>query len=153
VKAAVRLRIPAWCKDFTVSVNGKAMTAAVDKGYVVLPRKWADGDVVELVLAMPVEEVAADPRVKEDVGKRAIQRGPVVYCLEEVDNPDGFDDLRLTEDASFELSALPKRQWWGFEMKRITAKTGTQELSFIPYFAWDNREAGKMKVWIPLEEK
>ena len=152
VKAAVRLRIPAWCKDFTVSVNGTAMTAPVQNGYAVLDRKWADGDAVELVLAMPVEEVAADPRVKEDVGKRAVQRGPLVYCLEEVDNPDGFDELRLTEEAEFEVNPLDKRQWWGHPLMQIKAKAGGKTLTFLPYFAWDNRDAGKMKVWIPLAD-
>ena len=104
-------------------------------------------------MTMPVEVVAADPRVKEDVGKRAIQRGPIVYCLEEVDNPDGFDGLRLTEDAQFDLTPLDKRQWWGHPLTEITAHAGSETLTFIPYFAWDNRAAGKMKVWIPLNDE
>ena len=153
VKTEIRLRIPAWCKDYTLSVNGKAVTAPVEKGYAVLAGKWADGDVVELILAMPVEEVAADPRVKEDAGKRAIQRGPIVYCLEEADNPEGFDSLRLTEDAQFDLVPLDKHQWWGHALTEITAHAGAQTLAFIPYFAWDNRAAGKMKVWIPLNDE
>ena len=153
VKTEIRLRIPAWCKDYTLSVNGKAVTAPVEKGYAFLAGKWADGDVVELILAMPVEEVAADPRVKEDAGKRAIQRGPIVYCLEEADNPEGFDSLRLTEDAQFDLVPLDKHQWWGHALTEITAHAGAQTLTFIPYFAWDNRAAGKMKVWIPLNDE
>ena len=123
----------------------------VEQGYAVLARKWTDGDVVELYMDMPVEEVAADPRVKEDMGKRAIQRGPIVYCLEEVDNPEAFDSLRLTEDAYFDVAPLDKDQWWGHPLMEITAFTGAEKLTFIPYFAWDNREAGKMKVWIPLK--
>lgn len=153
VKTEIRLRIPAWCKDYTLSVNGKAVTAPVEKGYAVLAGKWADGDVVELILAMPVEEVAADPRVKEDAGKRAIQCGPIVYCLEEADNPEGFDSLLLTEDAQFDLVPLDKHQWWGHALTEITAHAGAQTLTFIPYFAWDNRAAGKMKVWIPLNDE
>ena len=119
--------------------------------YAILSRKWTDGDVVELLLSMPVEEVAADPRVKENVGKRAIQRGPIVYCLEETDNPEEFDSLRLTEDAQFDLTSLDKRQWWGYPLVQIQARTGGKTLTFLPYFAWDNREAGKMKVWIPID--
>ena len=76
VKAEVRLRIPGWCKDYTVKVNGEACPVPVDGAYAILSRKWADGDVVELLLSMPVEEVAVDPRVKEDVGKRAISAVP-----------------------------------------------------------------------------
>jgi len=70
-----------------------------------------------------------------------------------VDNPEGFDSLRLTEDAQFDLNELNKRQWWGHPLMEIKAHAGGKTLTFIPYFAWDNREAGKMKVWIPLEEK
>ena len=153
VQTEVRLRIPAWCKVFSFSVNGMDANeeVTVEQGYAVLARKWTDGDVVELYMDMPVEEVAADPRVKEDMGKRAIQRGPIVYCLEEVDNPEAFDSLRLTEDAYFDVAPLDKDKWWGHPLMEITAFTGAEKLTFIPYFAWDNREAGKMKVWIPLK--
>ncbi len=152
VKGEIRLRIPGWCKDYTVTVNGTAVNAPVQKGYAVLAGKWQDKDRIELVMSMPVEVVAADPRVKEDEGKRAVQRGPIVYCIEEVDNPRNFDDLALTADAAFQVTKLPKRQWWGHELMQISARSGEGELTLIPYFAWDNREAGKMKVWIPFND-
>ena len=152
VKGEIRLRIPGWCKDYTVAVNGSAVSAPVEKGYVVLRSKWKDKDKIELVMTMPVEVVAADPRVKEDEGKRAVQRGPIVYCIEEVDNPEGFDNLALSEGMDFKLEKLPKRQWWGHEIMQISARTGEGEMTLIPYFAWDNREAGKMKVWIPFND-
>jgi hypothetical protein len=152
VKSEVRLRVPAWCKDYTVTVNGAAVTAPVQSGYVILDKKWENGDVVEMTLAMPVEAVAADPRVKEDEGKRAVQRGPIVYCMEEVDNPEGFDELCLTKDVRFDVNPLDKRQWWGHPLMQIKAQAGGKTLTFLPYFAWDNREAGKMKVWIPLAD-
>jgi len=153
VKAEVRLRIPLWCKDYTVTVNGTAVNAPVQKGYAILAGKWQDKDRIELVMSMPVEVVAADPRVKEDEGKRAVQRGPIVYCLEEVDNPQHFDALTLKADAAFQVTKLPKQQWWGYELMQISARSGEEQLTLIPYFAWDNREAGKMKVWIPLSEE
>ena len=90
--------------------------------------------------------------MKEDEGKRAVQRGPIVYCMEEVDNPEGFDELCLTEDARFDVNPLDKRQWWGHPLMQIKAQAGGKTLTFLPYFAWDNREAGKMKVWIPLAD-
>ena len=152
VRGEVRLRIPGWCKDYTLTVNGTAVQAPEEKGYAVLSRKWKDKDRIELILSMPVEVVAADPRVKEDEGKRAVQRGPIVYCMEQVDNPEGFDSLRLTEGMEFRMEKLPKRQWWGHEIMQITARDGEEELVLIPYFAWDNREAGKMKVWIPYND-
>ena len=143
VKTQLRLRIPGWCKGYSVKVNGETLDPQVDKGYAVLDRKWKDGDRVDLNFDMEVEVVAADPRVKEDVGKRAIQRGPLVYCIEEVDNPD-FDAVRIREDDTFNTSF--EKDFLG-GIVSITSSEGTR---FIPYYAWDNREAGKMKVWVEL---
>ncbi len=143
----LRLRIPAWCESYTLSVNGGPVAFAVEKGYAILERTWKDGDQVTLKLEMPVQMVAADPRVKEDEGLRAIQRGPVVYCLEEADNAEGFDSLFLTENTRFETSALPDKLGGIVE---ISAVNGAGQLTYIPYYAWDNRAPGKMKVWIPL---
>lgn len=142
-----RLRIPAWCESYTLSVNGGPVAFAVEKGYAILERTWKDGDQVTLKLEMPVQMVAADPRVKEDEGLRAIQRGPVVYCLEEADNAEGFDSLFLTENTRFETSALPDKLGGIVE---ISAVNGAGHLTYIPYYSWDNRAPGKMKVWIPL---
>lgn len=143
----LRLRIPAWCESYTLSVNGGPVAFVVEKGYAILERTWKDGDQVTLKLEMPVQMVAADPRVKEDEGLRAIQRGPVVYCLEEADNAEGFDSLFLTENTRFETSALPDKLGGIVE---ISAVNGAGHLTYIPYYAWDNRAPGKMKVWIPL---
>ena len=143
VKTQLRLRIPGWCKAYSLTVNGEAVDPTVDKGYAVIDRKWKDGDVVGLNFEMPVEVVAADPRVKEDEGKRAVQRGPVVYCLEEADNPD-IDAVRIAEDEKFD-TAFEKDLLGG--IVSIKAAEGGH---YIPYYAWDNREAGKMKVWVDL---
>ena len=145
VRTQVRLRIPGWCREYAVSVNGQVVEPTLEKGYAVLEGKWKDGDVIDLEMDMPVEVVEADPRVKEDVGKRAVQRGPLVYCLEEADNPSDFDGITLSPDAPWEA---------GFDagllsgVVKITDGTAT----YIPYYAWDNRTAGKMKVWVPLAE-
>ena len=149
VKTQMRMRIPDWCKNYTLAVNGTAVDAPVEKGYAVIDRKWKNGDKIELVLDMPVEVVAADPRVKENEGRRAIQRGPLVYCLEEVDNKDGYEDLRIAEDASFTTEFKPD---FLRGVVTITAKTDDQTLNYIPYYSWDNREAGRMQVWVPLGE-
>lgn len=149
VKTQMRMRIPDWCKNYTLAVNGTAVDAPVEKGYAVIDRKWKNGDKIEFVLDMPVEVVAADPRVKENEGRRAIQRGPLVYCLEEVDNKDGYEDLRIAEDASFTTEFKPD---FLRGVVTITAKTDDQTLNYIPYYSWDNREAGRMQVWVPLGE-
>ena len=144
VKTQVRLRIPGWCKQYAVSVNGKAVEPAVDKGYAVLDGKWKDGDVIDLALDMPVEVVEADPRVKEDVGKRAVQRGPLVYCIEEADNQTDFDAITIQPEAPWEAA-------FDADLLSGVVKVTDGSTTYIPYYAWDNREAGKMKVWIPLQ--
>ena len=149
VKTQVRMRIPDWCEAWTLAVNGETLSPAVEKGYAVLDREWKDGDAVSLSLEMPVRIVAADPRVKEDEGLRAVQRGPLVYCLEEADNPEAFDEISIREDTPFKTAFEP-------ELLRgvvsLSAEAGGRALKLIPYYAWDNREAGKMKVWLPLED-
>lgn len=146
----IRLRIPAWCKNYRLSVNGEEQDAsALQKGYYVVNRKWKSGDIIVLQLDMPVEMVAADPRVKEDAGKRAIQRGPLVYCMEETDNPQVFDQMKLSPATQFE-EAYKSDLLDG--VVGIHATTGKGSFSLIPYYSWDNRAAGKMAVWLPYEE-
>ena len=149
LKKDFRLRIPGWCKEYSVLVNDEPVEPKIDKGYVVLNNTWKDGDIIRLDLSMPIEVEAADPRVKENIGKRAIQRGPLVYCLEEVDNPDNFDNLSISPSTSF-LSDFESSLLDGVVV--INARSADNTLSFIPYYAWDNREAGKMKVWIEYKE-
>ncbi len=141
----LKMRIPGWCKNFKASVNGKMISAANQAdGYLSVKRKWKKGDQVSLVLDMPAQLVAADPRVKENVGKRAVQRGPLVYCLEQADHGN-LDEAQVEEQMSF--TAVPGNgKLEG--MKILKAKPNDRELTFIPYFAWDNRDAGKMKVWV-----
>ena len=97
---------------------------------------------------MPVRLVAADPRVEADRGKRSVQRGPLVYCMEECDNPD-YDSCVLTPATKFETEFRP--DLLGGVMT-IIATQGDKRFFFIPYYAWDNREAGKMKVWVDYKE-
>ena len=149
LRSEIRLRIPDWCPGFTVSVNGEEYTAELEKGYAVLEKRWRDGDEIALKLEMEPKLVQADPRVLEDVGMRAVQRGPLVYCIEEADNREGFDALALREDSELSCSFNPGKLGGIVE---ITAEGVENPLHFIPYYAWDNREAGRMKVWVPLEE-
>ena len=87
------LRIPGWARTFRVNVNGKSVKLAPKKGYVHIVRTWKKGDRVDLVLPMAVERIEAHPAVRQDAGFVALQRGPIVYCLEEADNgpePGGY---------------------------------------------------------------
>lgn len=148
VEKELRLRIPGWCKNYSVAVNGQVREMPEEKGYAVIS-SWTSGDEITLNMEMPVEMVAADPRVKQDVGKRAVQRGPLVYCIEEADNAKGFGELSLSSSTSFEVKDAPEMLGG---IKRIEAVSGDQSFTLIPYYAWDNREAGKMKVWIDYKD-
>jgi len=162
----VMLRLPGWCRRHTIRINGRPVDAPVSKGYARLRRTWQAGDRVSLTLAMPVERMAAHPRVREDAGKVALQRGPLVYCLEECDNPHvgalllprrskltaRHDLRRLGGITVIEGDALwiDERDW----RRRLYAPASAQKtrpcrILAIPYFAWTNRAPGAMTVWLP----
>ena len=144
----IRLRIPNWCKTYDLSINGKRINVSEKKGYVVI-KDWKSQDVIALDMDMPVEIVAADPHVKENFGKRAIQRGPLVYCTEEIDNPEYFDQIQLSPSTTFQTAFVSDIL---NGIKTIKTNGRAQSATFIPYYAWDNRKAGKMRVWIPYNE-
>lgn len=144
----IRLRIPNWCKTYDLSINGKRINVSEEKGYAVI-KDWKSQDVIALDMDMPVEIVAADPHVKENFGKRAIQRGPLVYCMEEIDNPVYFDQIQLSPSTTFQTTFASDIL---NGIKTIKTNGRAQSATFIPYYAWDNRKAGKMRVWIPYNE-
>lgn len=144
----IRLRIPNWCKTYDLSINGKRINVSEKKGYAVI-KDWKSQDVIALDMNMPVEIVAADPHVKENFGKRAIQRGPLVYCMEEIDNPEYFDQIQLSPSTTFQTAFVSDIL---NGIKTIKTNGRAQSATFIPYYAWDNRKAGKMRVWIPYNE-
>ena len=131
-----------------------------EKGYLQISRTWKSGDVVRLGLPMPVERVYADPHVKADAGRVALQRGPVVYCLEGVDNDGQVRNLVLPPDAkltaSFDKDLLGGVAVVKGEAQAVTSldedgKPVVKRTSFVavPYYAWDNRKPGPMVVWLP----
>jgi len=140
-KFALHLRVPGWCEGAAVAVNGKQITALTrNLGYIVLDREWRKGDTVELNLPMPVRRVHADPRVTADVGRVALARGPIIYCLESADNPGGVQQL-LPPDAKLE----PEQR---ADLLGGVTVIKSPALTAIPYYAWDNRSPGEMVVWI-----
>lgn len=149
MKKNVRVRIPAWCDGFELKVNGKAAKYTMDRGYAVISRSWKKGDTITLHMPMPVKMVEAHPLVTANKGKRAVQRGPLVYCVEQVDNAKDLDSYNLTANTRFE--AEYKADLLG-GVTVIKAQTPQQNLLLIPYYAWDNREAGKMRVWLPFQK-
>ena len=159
------IRIPGWCRKPALKVNGKriALATLVRKGYAIIDRTWAPGDQVELVLPMPVERVYMPTAVKADVGRVALQRGPIVYCLEEADNGKQIDAVELPRDAALKVKAgrigdvpVPLIHADAVRLSAPTAEgISTQapqakrtRLVAVPYHLWANRGEGEMQVWI-----
>ena len=176
----VYVRIPGWVSSAQVRVEGKNVKEGVKPGeYLPLRRKWESGDRVQLTFDMTPQLVTAHPRVNENVGKVAVQRGPLVYCLEQLDQPENVSvvDVALpvgkkssqgfrTEHRAGLLGGVTAVQYRalaydpaaspgplyrpvGPEAKRTAREV---ELTFIPYYAWANREPSPMRVWIPYVE-
>lgn len=165
----LRLRIPAWCRDFAVRVNGEAVTPVIERGYACLTHRWQPGDTVTLEMAMPVEVIEANPQVLHDRGRVALQRGPVVYCLEGVDHTVSVHQLALPVNADLHTRFIPDlldgvtviegnalaldEEPWGDDLYRSYQSPRGTPTPFraIPYFAWDNRAPGEMVVWLRRE--
>lgn len=166
-KFGLKLRIPGWCKTATLTVNGEKVeiTPNTTKGYVRVEREWTKDDVVELVLEMPVEKVSAHPTVRQDVSKVTLQRGPVVYCLEQTDNQADVFTVILPKDIEFktqfekdllggvvtvsaEALAADTSDWENTLYRSEPPKTKKVSIKAVPYYAWDNREPGAMVVWL-----
>lgn len=163
------LRIPGWCRKWSLKVNGQDNAFVMEKGYACIKRTFQNGDQICLKLEMPVTLVSANPRVRENIGKVAVMRGPVVYCLEEADNQDQLQQIYLKEqsefDVKYEKNLLKGVVTLTTQGKRVSEKnwdvrtlyqpyTGKiyeeQTLKFIPYYAWSNREPGEMLVWVRI---
>jgi len=145
----ILIRIPQWCDNYEITVNGENVKTSISDGYAVIERKWKKGDSISLTLDMEPKMVAADPRVKADEGRRAIQRGPIVYCLEETDNPNISDavlDAGAVLDTAFEPHLLGG-------VVTVTARHKSGDLKFIPYYSWDSRDPGRMEVWVRFHKK
>jgi hypothetical protein len=147
----------------TLKVNGQSVPLKLDKGYVALNRTWKKGDIVELNLPMPVRRVVANNQVAADRGRVAIQRGPIVYAAEWVDNPNGkVRNLMLPDSARLSAEFQPALLN-GVEVVKGKAvalasdaqgkvNRTTQDFTAIPYYAWANRGKGEMIVWLPTSE-
>ncbi len=145
---AVRLRYPGWCKCAKLSVNGVPVSEiSVEKGYFVLRRQWKAGDAIAIQFDMPVERVYAHPKVKANNGKVALQRGPLVYCLEQTDNPFDLKTFSLPAETRFITEHKPDLLD-GVTVIQGIAENGGVQFTAIPYYAWDNREPGGMEVWL-----
>lgn len=160
------LRVPGWCRSWSIAVDGVPVpNPEVVRGYARVPG-GAGASSVEIVFDMPVTRVHAHPAVVFDRGRVALQRGPIVYCLEDADNPGGARSIALPPDAPIgvehrpdllggvtvlagEALLMPPRDWEEDELYRPAPEPKRARFVAVPYFAWDNREPGAMQVWIP----
>jgi DUF1680 family protein len=171
------VRIPGWARNeampsnlytfeqpseqqATIKVNGKPVTYKLQNGYAVLSRKWRKHDVVDVSLPMEVRRVHANPLVKDDLGKVALQRGPVMYCAEWQDNNGKTSNIIVPATATFKSSyqsgllhgvatlvaTVPVVQ---VDASATSVSTTPRTLIAIPYYAWANRGKGEMTVWFP----
>lgn len=143
---SLRLRLPGWCGDMQLKVNGIPTKALRDdSGFIALKRKWNIGDSVEAVFAMPVQRIEGHPNIQDCMGKIALQRGPLVYGFEALDN-GGRTNLML--EANAEFSFARRRDLLG-GIGSIASKTedGTA-ITAIPFYALANREKSSQEVWV-----
>ncbi|KAA9131560.1 glycoside hydrolase family 127 protein [Marinihelvus fidelis] len=168
----VTLRIPAWADGWCLSVNGQAVDATADNGFVELQRDWQAGDRIELSLPMAVTLNESHPMVEETRNHVAVTRGPIVYCLETADLPAGtaISDAYIDPDTPFtfaktdiggtglgvlrgQLHVSRAPAWTADTLYRSRALPEFESIpaTLVPYFAWDNRDQGEMTVWLPLQ--
>ena len=173
---SVLVRIPGWARGEAVpgglyrfadmavekpalEVNGKAVAVVLDKGFARIRREWKKGDVIGLRLPMPVRRVVADEAVKDDAGKVALERGPLVYCAEWPDNGGRALNLVLPDGRPLAADFRPDlfngaAVITGVALVLVKGPAGdttAKEQTFlaIPYYAWAHRGPGEMAVWLP----
>lgn len=173
---ALSIRVPGWCQNFGIKVNGQEINGKSQKGYAMIERRWKTGDAMEVDFAMPAFFIEADPRLDSVRGCVAIQRGPIVYCFEEQDQLQGVNLLDVKIDPSEELTSLWQSdllggvmsvEGTGYQIDRSTWQDHDRlyrplilqnenrhserrvKLTAIPYYAWGNRGLKSMRVWIP----
>jgi DUF1680 family protein len=144
------LRVPGWCRSATLTAPGRDGPAA--PGAAAVTRRWAAGDQVVLDLDLPIRVTEPDPRVDAVRGCVAVERGPLVYCVEAADAPPGTELEELRWDPERSPVTVPRPDL-GPEVVGVAVPLarGGAALSAgaVPYFAWANRGAGAMRVWIP----
>ncbi len=167
VSFSLNLRVPGWCEQFEARVNGRLYRPEANaEGSLSITRKWHADDSVELQFDMPIVRVYAHPLVKENVGRFALRRGPIVYCFEDIDNPGGvFQTLVLSSDVALETTfneellggvtlirgmatVLNASEWKSNLYLQTRPKMRQLKVTAIPYYAWCNRGASQMSVWV-----
>lgn len=175
------IRIPGWAQNqvipsdlyifqhtvntnIGIKVNGRPVAVIMEKGYAVINRTWKKGDVAEVILPMEVRQVKANENVKDDIGKVALQRGPLIYCAEWTDNNGKASNIIIPDATVFSATYRPdllngvtvlnsQVPVITIDEKGSNVSTVTRNFTAIPYYAWANRGKGEMMVWFPQQVK
>ena len=151
-------------KKVVIKINGKDVDYNIEKGYAVLSNTWKKNDEVEVILPMEVRRVVANAKVKSDIGKVALQRGPIIYCSEWIDNNGKASNIIIPPGTSF-ASSFQSDLLNGVEVLKSevpafiigengeSVQTRQQPFMAIPYYAWANRGKGEMILWFPEKIK
>jgi DUF1680 family protein len=167
----LHLRLPGWCTSYRLSLNEQVVSPTLERGYLCLQRKWHSGDEILLDLEMPVVYLRSHPLVASGVGRAALQRGPLVYCLESADHsgvsvhhlmaPKEASAWRVEKSTDWESVITLQTEGLQFDASAWNKSlystqiptTQPASLTAIPYCLWDNRAPGEMRVWLPLETR
>lgn len=159
------VRVPGWCRSHKINVNGKEAEVEFVKGYAKIKRLWKAGDVISLDFAMDVIRMQANPNVRMDAGKVSVQRGPVVYCIEEIDNGEILSDIYIPKEPIFETCfdkeflggavtitcngfRSSMEDWKGKLYREYFCNKVPCTIKLVPYYLWNNRGKGEMTVWM-----
>ena len=165
----LKLRLPSWCTEAKLLINGKPTSYTSERGYVTIQRTWKKGDVIQWNMAMPTELLESNPLVEENRNQVALKRGPIVYCLESPDMPTSTRvfDVAIPSSATFKPVAtqlenspitvletngvLVNDKNWEKQLYRpLSQPKKTVPLKLIPYYAWANRGQSEMTIWLPV---
>jgi hypothetical protein len=165
-EVGLHVRMPEWCPHVEVRLNGVSIgRPALSDGYLVIRRKWEPGDTIDFAFEMPLRRILANPRVDVNRGHVALQRGPLIYCLEDIDNPQHVNALLLPRTSHLRTAEQPdllggvtsitgqgltvEAHPWRNRLYRPAPTVTTCSFQAVPYYAWNNRGQGDMAVWIP----
>lgn len=166
---AIKLRIPSWTDSYSLKVNGVEENSRPINGYLSIQRKWKKSDKIELELDLKTKLMEANPLVEESRNQTAVQRGPIVYCLEGIDieGKSAIDDIIIPADIQLKAEkdlvagypvyvlkgtakANTQSSWRNTLYREVNTNTTDVNIKLIPYYAWGNREKSDMTVWMPI---
>ena len=158
IQFTLNLRIPYWARNEVIhgslysyvnkinskiklKINGDEITPVIDDNFIIINRIWKNNDKIEISFPMEVRTVRSNPMVKSNIGKLSLERGPIVYAFEEIDNFKKMDNLAFSAFGPFETKSEP-------QLLNGVNSIYVNDYKAIPYFSWSNRGVGKMKVWV-----